>query len=640
MKRFNKWGWITLFILLCVACNDSDKDFEWDINDNNPMDGGSAGTGSAGSDSSGNLFDFSISWDDVSDTDFVDAPDIVITDSSDDEYEDFVENATFDSQIEIVYSEDAATVTGEVSGVTVSQNGAYVTIDSTVSGVEYILSGTTSSGSLKVYSSKKFKLTLNGVDLTSTQGAAINIQSGKRAYVEVKSGTSNILTDAATYTDTVDGEDQKACFFSEGKLLFNGKGSLTVNGNNKHGICSDDYVRLRSGSNITVASAVKDGIHANDRIIMGGGLLKLITSGEGLDCEKGDIDIRGGLLKVNTTGTASKGIKAETDITISGGTLILLTSGEAEYDSDDDDISSAAGIKCDGNLTISDASVSAKSTGSAGKGINCQGELTITESTVKIITTGKKYIYGSLDSSPKGIKATGNLTINSGTIYVSTTGGTGSEGIESKDTLTIHSGTVNVYAYDDCLNAASHIAINGGYIYCYSSGNDGIDSNGTLTITGGTIVSSGTTSPEGGIDCDQSNFRITGGTILGIGGDNSTPTASSCTQHSLIYAGSGSNGTLITITTSEGTHVMSYQIPRNYSTMNLLFSSDKLQSGTSYVIYTGGEVSGNTFYGMTTDGSFTNGTQASTFTINTMVTTVGNLSDNGPGAPGGGGGWR
>ena len=34
-------------------------------------------------------------------------------------------------------------------------------------------------------------------------------------------------------------------------------------------------VRLRSGSNITVASAVKDGIHTNDKIIIGGGILKV-----------------------------------------------------------------------------------------------------------------------------------------------------------------------------------------------------------------------------------------------------------------------------------------------------------------------------------------------------------------------------
>ena len=79
-----------------------------------------------------------------------------------------------------------------------------------------------------------------------------------------------------------------------------------MTGNYKHGICSDDYVRLRSGSNITVASAVKDGIHTNDKIIIGGGILKVKASGDGLDCEKGFIDIRGGLIKADISGDASK----------------------------------------------------------------------------------------------------------------------------------------------------------------------------------------------------------------------------------------------------------------------------------------------------------------------------------------------
>ena len=75
----------------------------------------------------------------------------------------------------------------------------------------------------------------------------------------MKTETENYLADASSYS-TVTGEDEKGCFFSEGQLIFSGTGALTVTGNYKHGICSDDYVRLRSGSNITVASAVKDGI--------------------------------------------------------------------------------------------------------------------------------------------------------------------------------------------------------------------------------------------------------------------------------------------------------------------------------------------------------------------------------------------
>ena len=519
MKRIQKIGIYAVCFCLCVACSADSPFDDWG---ENGMDGGMTPGGSSGSsDASGTLLDFDVSWEDIADNSYVEIAETIITDKNDDEYDDFIENSSFASSIQIAFANGSATVTGSVSGVTVTTNGAHVTVNASVAGVEYVLSGSASNGSFKVYSDKKFKLTLAGVSLTNDSGAAINIQSGKCVFVEVKTETENYLADASSYS-TVTGEDEKGCFFSEGQLIFSGTGALTVTGNYKHGICSDDYVRLRSGSNITVASAVKDGIHTNDKIIIGGGILKVKASGDGLDCEKGFIDIRGGLIKADISGDASKAVKAETDITLSGGQLILLTSGSGVYE--DNDLSSAAGIKCDGNLVMNGTTLLVKSTGAAGKGINCDGTLSIDNSTVKIITTGKQYVYNRLDSSAKGIKADGNLTINSGTIWVKTPGGEGSEGIESKSTLTVNGGDVSVYSYDDCMNASKSIVINGGNIYCYSSGNDGVDSNGTLTITGGTIVSIGTTSPEEGFDCDQNTFKITGGTILGIGGGTSTPT--------------------------------------------------------------------------------------------------------------------
>lgn len=452
MKRIQKIGIYAVCFCLCVACSADSPFDDWG---ENGTDGGTNPGGSSGSsDASGTLLDFDVSWEDIADNSYVEIAETIITDKNDDEYDDFIENSSFASSIQIAFANGSATVTGSVSGVTVTTNGAYVTVNASVAGVEYVLSGSASNGSFKVYSDKKFKLTLAGVSLTNDSGAAINIQSGKRVFVEVKTETENYLADASSYS-TVTGEDEKGCFFSEGQLIFSGTGALTVTGNYKHGICSDDYVRLRSGSNITVASAVKDGIHTNDKIIIGGGILKVKASGDGLDCEKGFIDIRGGLIKADISGDASKAVKAETDITLSGGQLILLTSGSAVYE--DNDLSSAAGIKCDGNLVMNGTTLLVKSTGAAGKGINCDGTLSIDNSTVKIITTGKQYVYNRLDSSAKGIKADGNLTINSGTIWVKTPGGEGSEGIESKSTLTVNGGDVSVYSYDDCMNASKSI---------------------------------------------------------------------------------------------------------------------------------------------------------------------------------------
>ena len=130
-----------------------------------------------------------------------------IPDESDIYYEDYVECFTPKSLIGVVFSEGTATVNGSADGVTITIDGAHVTVNSTVKNVAYILSGSTSNGSFKIYSEKKFQLTLNGVSITNPNGAAINNQ-GKRAYVVVNDGTENMLADGTSYT-MVENEDQK-----------------------------------------------------------------------------------------------------------------------------------------------------------------------------------------------------------------------------------------------------------------------------------------------------------------------------------------------------------------------------------------------------------------------------------------------
>jgi hypothetical protein len=453
-----------------------------------------------------------------------------VTESTED---DLVENSVFDATVSVSFSGTSATVTNSVAGVSVSQSGADVVITSTVEGVEYLLSGTTTSGSFKIYSDYKFKLTLNGVDITSSSGPAINVQSHKRVFAVLADGTTNKLTDSASYASST--EDQKACLFSEGQLIFSGSGSLTVTGKYKHGICSDDYVLVRSGATVTVAAAATDGIHTNEAVLIDGGTVTITSTDEGINCEEGVVTINSGAVTITTTA-----------------------------------------------------------------------------------------------ASAKGIKGYGNVTINGGDIVVTTKGGDGSEGIESKSILTINDGNIAVTSYDDCINAAASLVINGGTIYCYSSNNDGIDSNGTLTITGGLIISSGTTSPEEGFDCDQNTFKITGGTILGVGGSSSTPTSSVSTQRSVIYGGSGTSGKYISIVSSDGENLFSYKLPRSYSQMTLLYSSSSLLSGGSYTIYSGGTVSGGTdFNGYLSGATYTAGTQLGTFTATSIVTQVGSTSSSG-----------
>lgn len=621
-----------------------------------------------------------------------------ILDTDDDEGIDYNVDEDFDTNSRDSVFTDAVTITFTASGVnidnpfltkgvSVAETNGHVVVTSTITDTEvnYVLSGNTADGSVKIYSDYKFGLIFNGVSIINTDGPAVNIQSGKKVSVQLVKGTSSRLVDSSVYTETGN-EDRKGAFFSEGQLVFDGEGSLLVIGRYRHAICSDDYIQINNGT-IMVEVAAKDGIHVNDYFQMDGGTLAVKALSDGIECEEGyviinggtlrinsaddgiaasyegsDIDpyirINGGTININTTGVKGMGIKTESsltvndcdelnisvsgdgskafktggDLTIVDGTMTLSTTGSAFYDTGERDITSPAGIKCDGNFLMKGGDLTINSTGSAGKGINVDKTLVVDGGTLSVTTSGGQFRYGNEDSAAKAVKSDGNLTINGGSIQIKTSG-VEAEGLESKVTLTINGGTIEINAYDDCINASSHIGINGGNIYCYSTTNDGIDSNGTLTITGGVVVSAGSTAPEAGFDNDNYTFKITGGTVVGIGGSTSTPSSSVSTQRSVVYGGSGSADQLINIQ-SGGTSVLTFKIPRTYSQMVLLFSSSGLSAGTTYTIYKGGSVSGGTdFNGLYSGATYTAGTSAVTFTTNSMVTTVGTSS-------GGGGGGR
>lgn len=537
--------------------------------------------------------------------------------------------------VTVAYSGSSASVNTSDNSVICYTDGAYVTIDmltNSVKNVEIVVSGKSDDGQLKIYGEKKFKLTLSGVELTSSKGPAINDQCKKRAFVHLAEGTTNRLTDAASYSEeprylnggSSASEDRRGCFFSEGNLIFSGTGVLVVEGNYKHGIVTDGYFYMRPGVTLAVTGAAKNAIHV-----------------------KGDEDdgigvyMAGGLVYANVSSTAGKGIKTDLDAEIAGGKLLLNTSGNATYDSDEKDTSSSAGIKTDGSVIISGGTHTLKSTGTGGKGINADKEVCVSGSETTLTTTGGKFYYSqSLTSSPKGVKADGDITISGGKLNISVTGvSDGSEGLESKATLAVTGGEVYVYAYDDAINAASAINISGGKVYAYASNNDGIDSNGSLVISGGLVIGVGTSAPEGGIDCDNSNsFRIDGGTVIGMGGTlQSSPSSSK--QRSVVYNGvSATKNANICVLDSEGTPVLTFAFPRTMNGASFFFSTPDIASGASYTVSSGGTLSNytdswNGWYG---GGTWSGGSQVGTFTSSSVVTTVGSSGSVG-GMPGGGG---
>ena len=463
-----------------------------------------------------------------------------------------------------------------VSGAHVSVAQSLTASSSNVEGEEpeeitYILSGQTTDGEFSLTGSYKCTLSLSGLTLTNPSGAAINIANGKRIKISAKKDTENTLTDGASGSQT-------GCIYSKGQIHLQGNGTLNVVGKTKHAIKSGDYITIKNLT-LNILGAVADGISCNEYFLMESGSVSISGVGDdGIQCDldgttstgettdhededSGNIYIEGGTLKVATTATASKGIKATGVLNISENseatTVTITNSGDADT-SDATDISSSACLKSDKAIVIVGGTLTLTNTGQGGRAINSDGTLTISGGTTNAQAQGSNYGSsgggggpggggrpggggggpgGGGSSSPhkfaKGVKADGNITISGGTLNVYSKS---HEGLESKGTITISGGEVYAEASDDAINAASHLTVSGGRVCGYSTGNDGLDSNGNMYIKGGLVYAICKGSPEVGLDANTEGgykLYLTGGTVIAIGGiENGSSLTQSCYQAS------------------------------------------------------------------------------------------------------------
>ncbi len=323
-------------------------------------------------------------------SDLSETPDVPVTDENDSAYNDYVENSSWNKVIEINYNGNAVTVNGSVPGVAVQTEGAHVTIMNMSGPVKFIVSGKTTDGSLKFYGDKRFQILLNGAEILNPHGAAINNQGSKSLYVVLAEGTVNRLQDGATYM-MVDEEDQKAALFSEGQIIFSGKGELNVTAVGRGGIRSDDYIRIRPGVKISVNSSALDGLRANDGIILDGGVIN-----------------------IETTGAGAKGMRSGGVMQVNGGRLVAISHGDTRVTDEEGiiDTAACAALYCDTLVTVNKGVLRLKATGDGGKGINAKQHLVIKGGSIEAVATGSREV-----KKPKGVKVDGNFAISGGYFY-------------------------------------------------------------------------------------------------------------------------------------------------------------------------------------------------------------------------------
>ena len=368
---------------------------------------------------------------------------------------------------------------------------------------------------------------------TNYQTATFSAPNGTDVYYQVSNSYSGsnpriyVLTNVtATYGGTSDISEDTGTSY------------------NAAGIKADGNITIDAGT-ITVANSgsMSKSIKSKATVTINGGDITLTPSGAmqvinsdasySSGIKAVDFVMNDGVLKINSSGVAGKGIST-TSITTNGGSITITNTGAPQAAGTSGDYYTAKGFKTDGNINLLGGIINISMTGKGGKGIKVngnyvQGASDGTGPTLTVSTTGTAAASSSgggwgpgggssVSGSSKGIKVMGTITINGGSVKVSATGGEGSEGIESKQIMTINGGYVESNTYDDALNCASHMYIKGGYVYAVATNNDAIDSNGNMYLSGGMVFCCGS---EEGLDANsEGGYKVyiqSGANIAAIG---------------------------------------------------------------------------------------------------------------------------
>lgn len=377
----------------------------------------------------------------------------------------------------ITYNGSSVSVVNPFSndGVTVSTNSANVTVNSTKANVPYVVSGTSSNGSLTLYSTSSFNLILSSLNLTSNTTAAINIASSVTATVTLR-GTST-LTDSPN--SAING-----ALYAAGGLTVNGNGTMRITGNGKHGISVEGTMTVNSGY-IDILDTDSDGIHGSSNLTWNGGTLDITSAGsDGLDFS-GTVNINDGILTIHTTAESQRCIKVTNTFTMTGGTLHLYVTGN-----------DGKGIKGDADILLNNGFISIDVAGTGSHGISSDTDISISGTgTITIVSSsqdGKCFksdgtfhmTGGNLDIThsgdiSKGISTAGEITVTGGSIGITASGSTVLENVSGQ----------NVPAYCTAIKSDTNINISGGIFNILlptsNHGGKAISADGDLTIGGG-----------------------------------------------------------------------------------------------------------------------------------------------------------
>ena len=550
----------------------------------------------------------------------------------------------------------AVTITGtgkscQISGKGAALDGTTLTISD--EGV-YILSGKFTDMLIVISAGSKDKvqIVLNGATIASSNGPAIYAKEADKLFITLAEDTDNLLSDGADYAVSDGDTTLDAALFSRSDLCINGKGSLTVKGNYKHGVVSkDDLIIVSATLTVEAASTALDG---KDCVMMTGVSATITAGSNGVrsdnaeDTSRGYIYIQDSTLAITA---GSDGVQAQTLLRADNAIMTITTGGgsdEGALASSADDwwggwsrggssahtsqgswkaLKSAADIEINGGAFVID---------SKDDCIHANNNLTITDGLF------------TLASGDDGIHADNELLISGGEIVISQS----YEGIEASK-LTFSGGRIDITASDDGLNAAGgadgsasadrwgrgmfsngvgEIIISGGYIHICASG-DGIDSNNTILVSGGvTLVSCTNNSANAAFDYDG-EATVTGGVLIATGGSGMAQSFTAAeNQGCMLFGINGAQaGVNIAVVGPDGQVVAAYTPVNSYSAV--VVTAPGLQVGNTYSVVMQADVAGMDEHGFAMDAAYTGGANLGSIEMTTLL-------QGGSGHSMGGGGGR
>lgn len=517
--------------------------------------------------------------------------------------------------------------------VNVTVDGANVNIESLYQAHKLTLrlTGKSDDGALNLKTAGKAQVKLDGLTLTSQEGAPLCLKNKKKVEITAPKGTKNTLT----ITACVDTANHKAAvIWAKDKLLFSGKGTLDV-------IATGDGCR---------------GIKSKDDITIEDLTLNVTTTGDNL----GEKPFGFGDFQMPDFGEGFPGFGGDS---IMGGGFPGFGGGFPGFGNDSTmrgnfpDFSQFPGLGNDSIMRRGFPNDSTMRRSFPGFGGGFPNDSTMrgnfpdfsqfpgfgggftgfgNDSTMMGGFPGfdgempdfggggfggkHKYV-----ASAKGIASKGKIIVNSGNVTVRTSTA-GAEGIEGKQGIDFNGGNVDVLVPDDAINANDVITFNGAHVLAISTGNDAVDANPkngffmpfgsnndqnvepTIIITGGTVYAwSQVGSPEEGLDSDFSPLAISGGTLFTVGGGMgempSVPTNDTARQPTALLIGlQVDKDEPIQVCDASGKLLDTVTIPFSLRRNATLLSSPSFTLGSTYTVKTK--------------------SQTRTFTLNEAFTTV------------------